>query len=161
MGLGNQERERGARDAVQHRAARAMQELRRAEAHLTRRRKSKQQSSATDRAAIRFIVERTREGVDVTPKALAAHLAVSSASVSALLVRLEEKRLIVLRPDPADGRRKIIEPLNPGDDPSVTDELTGAIRAVSAQYDEEQQRLIAGYLDQITVAIRDEADQEH
>lgn len=147
------------RDDHGHAAASAVQELRQAEARLSRRRQSTQQRSATDRAAVRFIVHSTWEGRDVTPSELGQHLEISSASVTKLLDRLEASTLVSLRPHPADGRKKIIEPLNPADDPNVTDHLSARIRMICADLSPDEQAFAAAFLGRITAAIGEESER--
>lgn len=140
-------------------AARAVQALRRAEAHLSRRRLATQRRGATDRAAVRYVIEQTRAGIPVSPSDLARYLAISTASVTAVLDRLETAQMITLRPHPTDRRRKVVEPFDASDDENVADPLTAHIRAIAAQYTGAEERLVVEFLTRITGAINQESER--
>lgn len=91
---------------------RGIQDLRQAEARLSRRRQASRALGDLDLAAIRAVVEAAVEGRDLTPTELAERLQVSSASVTALLRRLEAGGRVALRANPADRRSKFVVPLD-------------------------------------------------
>lgn len=136
-------------------AALAVQELRRAEAHLYRKRHASQQRSATDRSAIRYIVERSNEGHRVSPTDLARYLEVTTATVTAVLERLVRAEHVTVRPHPDDKRRKIVEPHGSDDLASSADPLTTRIRAIAAELSPEDSAVVTRYLARITEAIQE------
>ncbi len=135
-------------------AADAVQRLRRAEGHLYRKRHASQQRSATDRSAIRYVIERSREGHQVSPSDLARYLEVTSATVSAVLERLTKAELVVVRPHPDDKRRKIVEP-HGEDEASAADPLTTRIRSIAAELSDEEAAVVTRYLQRVTEAIQE------
>lgn len=136
-------------------AADAVQQLRRAEAHLYRKRHASQQRSATDRSAIRYVIERSREGHQVSPTDLARYLEVTSATVSAVLDRLTKAEQVVVRQHPDDKRRKIVEPHRSDDEASTSDPLTTRIRSIAAELSDEESAIVARYLARVTEAIQE------
>lgn len=140
-------------DATHLDAAWSVEHLRRAEAHLARRRQTRCGPSETDRAAMRFLLEQGDAGVEVTPTALAAHLGFSTASITALTDRLVSGSLVSMRPNPADRRSKIIVPVSRDDDPGEVDPLTARIRDLAAELTSEEARLISTFLDRVVQAV--------
>lgn len=138
-------------------AARAVQELRRAEGHLNRRRQATSRLGTTDRAAVRFIIERTNAEHRVAPIDVAKFLEISTASVTALIDRLEHARLVLVHRDPIDRRRKILEPFDPSGDADLTDPLTGRIRAIADELSPTDEVIVTAFLRRITDAIYDES----
>lgn len=140
-------------------AAQAVQALRRADAHLSRRRLATQRRGATDRAAVRFVIEQARSGRAVSPSDLARYLEISTASVTAVLERLMAAQLVSLRPHPTDKRRKLVEPFDPDDDENVTDPLTAHIRSIAAEYSGADEKLLVEFLARITDAVNHESER--
>jgi DNA-binding transcriptional ArsR family regulator len=143
--------QRGAFDAVER--------LRRAESRLARRRQSSCGPSETDRSAMRFVLERADEGVDVTPTDLARHLDISTASVTALLDRLRSGGMVELREHASDRRKKLVRPVDRSDDPDVVDPLTAAIRGLSDQLSDGDARLVGAFLDQVSDIVTQECER--
>lgn len=132
------------------RAADAIEELRRAEAHLSRRRQTACGPGDTERIAMRFILEQADAERPVTPRDLADHLGVTSASVTALLDRLRQGQMIEVRPHASDGRKKLVMPVDRTDDPDLIDPLTAGIRELAADLSPSEAELLAGFMDRIT-----------
>lgn len=139
--------------------AKAVEELRLAEAHLARRRQTACGPSDTDRMAMRFILESADEGREVTPSLIAQHLGLKSASVTALLDRLGRGEMVDVRPHPTDKRKRLVVPVDRSDDPDVIDPLTATIRNLSADLSDQEAELISGYLRKITDAVKRECQQ--
>jgi DNA-binding MarR family transcriptional regulator len=139
--------------------AKAVEELRLAEAHLSRRRQTACGPSDTDRMAMRFILEGADEGREVTPSSLAQHLGMTTASVTALLDRLGRGEMIHVRQHPDDKRKRLVTPVDRSDDPDVIDPLTATIRNLSADLSDQEAELISGYLRKITDAVKRECQQ--
>lgn len=131
---------------------RAVADLRHAEVRLARRRQATRSLSELDLSAIRIVVDAADEGRALTPTELAAALQVSTASVTAMIRRLEEAGRVGLRANPADRRSKFVVPTDAGrswSDP-VAD---GVVRAAVDLTDDERMvvtaflRRVAGEID--------------
>lgn len=144
---------------TQHGAFDAVERLRRAESRLARRRQTSCGPSETDRSAMRFVLERADEGVDVTPTDLARFLAISTASVTALLDRLRGGGMVELREHPSDRRKKVVRPVDRSDDPDVIDPLTASIRELSEQLGDRDAHLVRAFLDQVSDIVTQECEQ--
>ncbi|WP_344375811.1 MarR family winged helix-turn-helix transcriptional regulator [Agromyces tropicus] len=70
----------------------------------------------TDLLAIRFLLKREQEGRSVSPKDLATHLGISSASTTVLIDRLVRSGHVERRPHPTDRRALVIAPTIASDD---------------------------------------------
>lgn len=139
--------------------AEIVEELRRAEAHLARRRQTACGPSETDRTAMRFILEAADEELPITPTDLAKHLGISTASTTALLDRLGRGQMIDLRPHPDDRRKRLVVPVDRNDDPDLIDPLTAAIRDLSDELAPQEAELVNGFLTRITDAVKRECQQ--
>lgn len=93
--------ERGARIMEAMRAYRA------AEMTMRRRTQSSMAMGENELLVLRFLTRAVGDGRDITPVDLARHLGVSTASMTALLDRLERSGHLERRPHPSD-RRKIL-----------------------------------------------------
>lgn len=87
----------------------AVRGWREAEQRLNLESRTRLQLNETDMKALRYIIASTNSDVAVTAGALAAHLHVSTASVTKLLDRLERAGHIVRRPHPTDRRAVTVE----------------------------------------------------
>lgn len=137
-------------------AAHAVDELRRAEAKLSRRSANTDGPGESGRAVLRFLLEQVRAGREVSPASVAEHLDISSASVSVLLHRLERLGLVVLLQHPSDGRRKIVAPVDAAGDPDLHDPVTAHIRTLAAELPDHEVVVIARFLQRVTNTIDDE-----
>ncbi|WP_424466804.1 MarR family winged helix-turn-helix transcriptional regulator [Pseudoclavibacter helvolus] len=138
-------------------ASEAVDELRRAEARLGRRRQATGELSETDRTAMRFVLERAGRGDRTNPSDLAEYLDVSSASVTMLVQRLGEVGLVRAVPDPDDRRRKLIVPVEAGMDADEIDPVTGQIRHLSEDLSPQEAKLVSLYLDRVTAVVDGES----
>ncbi|NYF14784.1 DNA-binding MarR family transcriptional regulator [Pseudoclavibacter sp. JAI123] len=138
-------------------ASEAVDELRRAEARLGRRRQATGELSETHRSAMRFILERTSDGITTSPSALAEYLDVTSASATMLVQRLTEAGLIRTMPDPDDRRRKMIVPVDTDLDADEIDPVTGQIRHLSEDLSPQEAKLVSLYLDRVTAVVDGES----
>lgn len=145
--------------AVTRPTAELVEELRRAEAHLARRRQTACGPSETDRSAMRFILESTDDARPVTPTDLARHLGITTASTTALLDRLGRGQMIEVRPHPEDRRKRLVIPVDRSDDPDVIDPLTATIRELSDDLSAQEAELVNGFLARITDAVKRECQQ--
>jgi DNA-binding MarR family transcriptional regulator len=94
----------------------ALRDYRAAEAAMRRRTRSAMRMGETDLLAIRFLLKREGEGRAVSPKDLAAHLGISSASTTVLIDRLVRSGHVERRPHPTDRRALVIAPTIGSDD---------------------------------------------
>ncbi|OAN33431.1 MarR family winged helix-turn-helix transcriptional regulator [Microbacterium sp. H83] len=127
--------------------------LRRAEAQLARRLAAVRAPNDTDREAMRFILDAPKES-PVTPGDLATHLNVSTAAVTSMLRRLQDRGQIVIAPHPRDARSKVLRP-SLRDLTSPADELTQRIDALSEEFTPEQSEAISRFLRRLTEEIDD------
>ncbi len=134
-------------------AARAVEDLLNAESQLARRRSSQSGPNDTDRAAMRLIIERAAADDPVTPKELAEHLQMSSASVSTLLHRLAQGGAARAIDHPDDGRRKLIVPSRSSVDSAQVEPVAARIRAIADDLSPQEAELISGFLNRVTEAI--------
>ena len=86
----------------------ALRDYRAAEAAMRRRTRSAMRMGETDLLAIRFLLKREGEGQTVSPKDLAAHLGISSASTTVLIDRLVRSGHVERRPHPTDRRATLV-----------------------------------------------------
>jgi len=128
-------------------------ELRRAEAQLGRRLAAMRAPNDTDREAMRFITDAPADA-PATPGDLAAHLNVSTAAITSLLRRLQERGQIVIAPHPADARSKVLRP-SLRDLHSPADELTQRIESLASEFTPEQTEAVTRFLRRLAEEISD------
>ncbi|GAB3602313.1 MarR family winged helix-turn-helix transcriptional regulator [Microbacterium aureliae] len=134
-------------------AARAVEQLRLAEARLARRRQTECGPSETARAAMRYVYESSDAGLDVTPTMVAEHVGVSTASMTTILDRLRTGGLIVFERNPDDGRSKFVRPLDRSADPDDFDPLTAQVRRLASKLSGETVAEVVHFLELITDAV--------
>lgn len=136
-----------------------VEELRRAEAHLARRRQTACGPSETDRSAMRFILEAADDERPITPTDLAKHLGITTASTTAVLDRLGRGQMVELRQHPDDRRKRLVVPVDRSDDPDLIDPLTATIRELSDELSPHEAELVNGFLTRITRAVKRECQR--
>jgi DNA-binding MarR family transcriptional regulator len=134
-----------------------LERLRLAEARLARRRQQQSGMTESDRGAMRYVLERV-DGEQVTPSKLARGLHLSPAAGTALIDRLVARGLLSVQPHPSDRRQKILQPLDRNIDPDHIDPLTMRLRAIAAELEPEEARIIAAFLDDVLAAVSDPAN---
>lgn len=132
----------------------AVERLRLAEARLGRQRAGETGLNDTDRAAVRYVSELGDRGIAVTPTMLAAQLHLSPSAVTSLVDRLVAKRLASLEPNPRDRRSKFVVVFDRTIDADELDPLTARLRALARALEPGDAAIIAGFLDEVTVAVR-------
>lgn len=125
--------------------------LRRAEAQFARRLAAVRAPNDTDREAMRFIAEAPADA-PATPGDLAAHLNVSTAAITSVLRRLQERGQIVIAAHPADARSKVLRP-SLRDFNSPADELTQRVESLASEFTPEQAEVIGRFLRRLTEEI--------
>lgn len=128
-------------------------ELRRVDAQFARRLAAVRAPNDTDRVAMRFIADAPADA-PATPGDLAAHLSVSTAAITSVIRRLQERGQIVVAPHPADARSKVLRP-SLRDINSPVDDLTRRIEAIGEEFTPEQTAVIARFLRRLTEEIDD------
>ncbi|MCJ1706401.1 MarR family winged helix-turn-helix transcriptional regulator [Microbacterium sp. VKM Ac-2923] len=86
----------------------AMRSYRAAEMAMRRRTQSSMAMGENELLVLRFLTRASASGREVTPMDLARHLGVSTASVTALLDRLERSGHLERRPHPSDRRKVLV-----------------------------------------------------
>ena len=128
-------------------------ELRRADAQFGRRLAAVRAPNDTDREAMRFIIDAPNDA-PATAGGLAAHLNVSTAAITSLLRRLQDRGQIVVAPHPADARSKVLRP-SLRDLHQPADELTQRIQSIASEFTPEQTEAVARFLRRLTEEISD------
>lgn len=128
-------------------------ELRRAEAQFGRRLAAVRAPNDTDREAMKYILDASDDS-PATPGGLAAHLNVSTAAVTSLLRRLQERGQIVVGPHPADARSKVLRP-SLRDLNAQADELTQRIESLASEFTPDQTDAITRFLRRLAEEIGD------
>ena len=128
-------------------------ELRRAEAQFARRLSAVRAPNDTDREAMRFIAEAT-DDAPATPGGLAAHLGVSTAAVTSILRRLQDRGQVVVAQHPSDARSKVLRPSVREAD-AAADDLTQRIESIASEFTPDQTDVVARFLRRLTEEIND------
>ncbi|MCI1019687.1 MarR family transcriptional regulator [Microbacterium sp. C5A9] len=126
-------------------------ELRRAEAQFARRLSAVRAPNDTDREAMRFIAE-APDDAPATPGGLAAHLSVSTAAVTSILRRLQDRGQVIVAPHPADARSKVLRP-SLRDLNSPADDLTQRIESIASEFTPDQADVVTRFLRRLTEEI--------
>ena len=133
--------------------AELLEQLRLTEGRLARRRRRRESGlTETDRAAIRYLLERP-DGEDSTPSMIARALHLAPASGPALIDRLVERRVIFVEAHPHDRRKKLVRLVDRGADPDHVDPLTTRLRAIVAQLTVADARVVASFLRTVLGAV--------
>ncbi|MBM3714717.1 MAG: MarR family transcriptional regulator [Actinobacteria bacterium] len=134
-------------------AVRAFERLRLAEARLARRRQADSGPSENARAAMRLILERTDDGLNVTPTEIAHALGVSTASVTGMLERLHLGGLIGFVANPSDRRSKYVVPFDRSADVDAIDPVTARIREFAGDLPAVTIDQVAAFLDRVREVV--------
>ena len=115
--------------------------------------------NASDVAALRLLVVRERTGRPVSPRDIAQHLRITTASTTKLLDRLVESGHVERRPHPSDRRGRVVVLTDAARAAffTVFGERLRAMREVATRYDEGELGVIARFLDDLGEAM-DPAD---
>lgn len=87
----------------------AMRRWRAAEETMSREQQRYMKLGKTDMSALRYLIAVQNQGQEATPRMLAHHLGISTASTTKLLDRLAAAEHIVRRPHPTDRRSVVID----------------------------------------------------
>lgn len=111
--------------------------------------------NATDLAALRLMIIREQQSRPVTPRDVARHLRISTASTTKLLDRLERAGHVERRPHPHDGRALVVtltERSRSEFHRHFGARLRG-MRTVAETYSDEQLRVVARFLDEVSAVL--------
>ncbi|RXZ50184.1 MarR family winged helix-turn-helix transcriptional regulator [Agromyces binzhouensis] len=133
----------------------ALRDYRAAEAAMRRRTRSAMKMGETDLLAIRYLLKREGEGRSVSPKDLAAHLGISSASTTVLIDRLVRSGHVERRPHPTDRRALVIAPTIASDDEvrATLGEMHRRMIEVAEGLDSEEAVVVLDFLDSMRDAV--------
>jgi len=111
--------------------------------------------NATDVAALRLLIIRERQSRSVSPRDIAHHLRISTASTTKLLDRLVESEHVERRPHPSDRRGRVVVLTEEARHAffRVFGERLRAMRSVAMNYDEAELEVIARFLDDLSGAM--------
>ncbi|MBX9662229.1 MarR family transcriptional regulator [Novosphingobium sp.] len=100
-------------------------------------------------------LEHLQVGGDLSPGELGRRLSMPSASVTALLDRLEGKRMIVRKANPEDRRSVLVSMTPTALERAALDLLpvAEAMIAAAARMSEEQRRTVSAYLDMVNTCM--------
>lgn len=115
--------------------------------------------NASDLAALRMLIMREQQGRTVSPRDIARHLRISTASTTKLIDRLVDSGHVERVPHPNDRRALVVV---------LTDESRrqffrvfgqrlAAMRRVAVDYDDDQLAVIARFLDSLSHALDPDA----
>lgn len=129
-----------------------LERLRLAEARLARQREHQSGMNETDRAAMRFLLERT-DSEEVTPGMIARALHLSPAAGTALMDRLVARGLVVVTGHPRDRRKKLVRPFDRTIDPDHLDPLTMRLRSLAEDLPAGEARVVARFLEDVLATV--------
>lgn len=139
----------------------ALGSLRDAEQRLTEASQRYMKLGRSDMRALHYLIVAGHSGVVVTPSAIAAHLAISSASTTKLLDRLEAGGHIHRAPHPTDRRALAITITEETREAAM--ETVGRLQAkrfhAAARLNPDERAVVIRFLDDMTeqIALRNEA----
>jgi len=111
--------------------------------------------NATDLAALRMLIMREQRGETVSPRDVARHLRISSASTTKLLDRLSASGHLERRPHPRDRRARVVVLTQESREAFFRhfgQHLT-AMRGVADRYDDDELAVIARFLGEVGEAV--------
>lgn len=130
-----------------------IEQLRRSESQLARRLSSRREPNDTDREAMRFIAD-APDHAPATPGGLAGHLGVSTAAITSVLRRLQERGQVVVTAHPADARSKVVRPTL-RDLHAPADDMTQRLEGLASEFTPEQTEVIVRFLRRLAEEIDD------
>lgn len=138
---------------------RAVRELVRADREMRRATGARLRMGGNDLRAVRFVMATERSGPPATPRELAAHLGISSASTTALLDRLVGAGHVRRDLHPTDRRAKVVLAT-----PHAYDEVRGELgpvhdrmRAAAAAVPLPARPAVLAFLDELAEIMRADA----
>ncbi|HYI33565.1 MAG TPA: MarR family transcriptional regulator [Glaciibacter sp.] len=136
---------------------RALRRFRVNDTGMRRRAQADMDLNETDLMAIRYLIRAEADGKPASPTELTHILHVSTAATAKLLARLDQSGHIRREPNPRDGRAQVLY-ATPNAHREVRSTLGDSHRRmleVAEQLTEAEQKVVAGFLDEISRAIED------
>lgn len=133
----------------------AMRAYRAADAAMRRRTQEAMGMGENDLLALRYLIRAQQQGKDVAPKELAQYLGISSASITALLDRLERSGHVRREPSPFDRRGLIVVP-TPATDAEVREtlgDMHSTMIEVASTLEPEVAMKMVDFLDRLREAV--------
>ena len=139
-------------------ALNALRRYRMAEMAMRRRTRAALRLNETDVTALRFVVNAERDSRAVSPKDLAVHLGISSASTTVLVDRLVASGHLNRSRHPSDGRAVVLTatPTTHADMREVFGDMHGRMMDVARQLDPHEATIVAAFLDRMIDAVSHE-----
>ncbi|MFJ4037399.1 MarR family winged helix-turn-helix transcriptional regulator [Microbacterium sp. NPDC090007] len=140
----------------------ALRAYRAAEMSMRRQTQAAMAMGENELLVLRFLTRANSSGRDVTPIDLARHLVVSTASVTAMLDRLERSGHVIRTPHPSDRRKVIVSSTIRADDEmrqalaAMHARMMHATRAMSA----EQAEVVTTFLQRMRCAVADDCEKQ-
>jgi DNA-binding MarR family transcriptional regulator len=133
----------------------AMRAYRAADSAMRRRTQEAMGMGENDLLALRYLLRAQQRGKDVAPKELAAYLGISSASITALLDRLERSGHVRREPSPFDRRGLIVVPTAVSDDEvrATLGDMHGRMIEVATSLEPETALAVVDFLDRLRGAV--------
>lgn len=135
----------------------AMRAYRSAEMEMRRRTRQSMSMGENELTVLRFLTRAAGEDVDVTPMDLARRLGISTASMTALLDRLERSGHLCRRPHPSD-RRKVLVSSTPHADDEMRDTLASMharMMQATRGMTEGETAVVTDFLERMRCAVAD------
>jgi DNA-binding MarR family transcriptional regulator len=139
-------------------ALNALRRYRAAESAMRRRTRSMLRLNETDMRAMRFIVSAERDTRAVSPKDLAVHLGISSASTTVLIDRLVASGHISRARHPSDGRGVVLTATATAhtDIRATFGDLHTRMMAVARRLDPNEAAIVTSFLEQMADVVSQE-----
>jgi DNA-binding MarR family transcriptional regulator len=117
--------------------------------------KGDMEMNASDLAALRMLVMREQQERPVSPREIATHLRISTASTTKLLDRLVDSGHVERLPHPRDRRARIVVLTDASRQAffRAFGARLRAMRAVATEYEDRELAVIARFLDELSVAL--------
>jgi DNA-binding MarR family transcriptional regulator len=133
----------------------ALRDYRASEAAMRRRTRAAMRMGETDLLAIRYLLKAQTGGRLVSPKDLASHLSISSASTTVLVDRLARSGHVERRPHPTDRRALVIAPTIDSDDEvrATLGDMHLRMIEVAESLDAEEGAAVLRFLERMRVAV--------
>jgi DNA-binding MarR family transcriptional regulator len=111
--------------------------------------------NATDLAALRMLILREQQGRSVSPREIADHLRISTASTTKLLDRLVDSGHVERKAHPSDRRGRIVVLTDASRQEFFRTFGTHlrAMRSVATDYDDDDLAVISRFLDEVAGAL--------
>lgn len=137
----------------------ALRMYRAAETAMRRRTQQSMAMGENELLVLRFVTRATGRGEQVTPIDLARYLGLSTASITALLDRLERSDHVRRQPHPTDRRKVIITTTAQTEDEirATLGQMHARMHQATADLTAEDAKVIIGFLERMRAAV-DEVD---